>query len=110
VYYSDVGVQIDSDYAEQVGFTTRMLRLADMDNGAIRAAQVIQRRARRDRHEHRVIARMDPQIELGDIGSISETLTGDQTVFSESFIVKSMNLQFRNGELQMTLVGRDSTL
>ena len=110
VYYSDVGVRIDNTFAKDVGFVTRMLRLADMDNGAVRAADVIQKRGRQRRVSHKLVARLNPEIELGDIALISETLTGKGETYEESFIVENLSLQFRNGEQQMVLTGRDNTI
>jgi len=108
IYYSDVAVKNDNTYAAEEGFVTRMYRLPDIDNGAIRAATVMLLRNRQSMKIHKLTARLDPEIELGDIGSVVFTSTGTATSVSESFIVESIRVHFRAGEQQMVLEGRDA--
>jgi hypothetical protein len=110
VYFTNAAVVIDDDYAEQVGFVTRMYRFPDLDNGAIRAARIAQKRARQSRKMHTATCRFHPRLEVGDIASIAFPATSTSRPIVSSFIVESIDFNMENGVQSMKISGRDSTL
>jgi len=107
-YFAYAAVVPDLDFAEDVGFVTRMYRLPDLDTGAIRATQILQQRARQNRKRHSVVSRVNFQFEMGDIANISETLSGTGTAFSESLIIEALSFSISEGNQEMRLEGRDN--
>ena len=108
VYFTYAAVVNDLAFAESTGFVTRLLRLPNLDNGAVKAARILQRRARQSRKSHSISARIDPRIEPGDIVQVYETLTGTGTVILHNIIVESARFSIREGQQAMSISGRDA--
>jgi hypothetical protein len=102
------GVVMDLALAETDGFVTRMYSLPDLDNGFIRAASIIQTRARRSQYGHRVACRINVQFEIGDIAEIDEAVSGTGTSVIGNFVIENITLAISEGRQEMTLSGRDS--
>lgn len=102
------GVVMDLAFAETDGFVTRLYRLPDLDNGFIRAASIMQTRARRSQEKHRVSCRINIQFEIGDIAQVDEVVSGTGTAVVENFVVENISVSISEGKQEMSLVGRDS--
>lgn len=110
VYFTNAAVVIDDDFSEQVGFVTRMYRFPDLDNGAIKAATLAQRRARQARKLHTVVCRFHPRLEVGDIASVAFPATGALVSVEGDFIVEAINFNMESGIQNMQITGRDAEL
>lgn len=108
IYYMDVMTYIDEDAARDAGFSTRILRVPNLENGALRAAQVDARKARQSRERHDMTSRFHPQIETGDKISVRYTVPGIGISVSEAFIVEGVSYRVRAGESEINLQGRSA--
>jgi hypothetical protein len=108
VYYSDVNVLSNGQSAKEIGFVTRIYRLSELDHGAIRAAEVLQKKSRQSMKRHKTQGRISLALEQGDIGAINYVTVDTQETVSESFIVETIQLSLANGEYVMVAEGRDN--
>lgn len=106
VYFSDVGVSLSVETLKDVGFITRMYRLSELDFGAERAAGVYQKKALESRERLDIEQRFDPRVEIGDVLSVSQVLSGTETVYEKSVIVENVDMAIREGDSDMTNSGR----
>ena len=106
VYYSDVGVSINDDTAEQVGFITRMYRLSELSSGAITAAGIYQKKALQKRNMVSISSRLDPRLEIRDILVFDLTVTGTERNIVRSIIVEGIQIKTENGSCKMSVTGR----
>lgn len=106
-YYSEVGFSIDTNAAEDVGFITRVIRIPELDYGAMKTVRIMQRKAREGLHTYSIGSRMNLALEFNDLSNISGILTGTKTPINEEFIVEGLRYQFAHSQLEMTVQGRD---
>lgn len=106
VYGRDVGVSIDLQVAEDVGFITKLYRLPELDTGANEAAAALQRRARQQRTGVTVQQRFDPRIEVTDVLHVDLVVTGTNRQIDRLIIVEDVRVSLRDGEYSMSIVGR----
>lgn len=106
-YFTKVAVTVDPKYAEQFGFVTRMYRFPDLDNGAIAASKIQQRRSREGSYLHSVRTRIRPELEVGDILRLQVTPDGGGAAIDKSFIVERITLQVGDGINATTIDGRE---
>jgi len=107
VYFYDMAVLADEQAAADVGFVTRMYRLPDLESGAIKAARVMQQRARENLHRHAVQCRFNLALELGDIANIVYIRAGSLTEIEEYCIVEAIRFSIRDGQATMDFEGRN---
>ena len=108
VYFTNVAVVVDPIAAKEIGFVTRMYRFPDLDNGAVRAAQVMQKRARQSMKRHELTARISPTLELGDIAHALYTASGTNRNVDVGVIVESLRYQISEGKQAMSITGREN--
>lgn len=108
VYFTNVAVTIDEDYAEDVGFVTRMYRFPDLDNGAVLAAQIIQRKSRQQESMHQIEARYSPRFEIGDIAQVNYITAGPQKVVAKEVIIEGLSINIEPGRNRMQITGREN--
>lgn len=108
VYYSDVNVLSDDQTAEEIGFITRIYKLSELDHGALKAARVMQKKARQSVRKYRVQGRLNLALEIGDVATIEFTAVDTQDSYSESFIVEAIQTNIANGEAYMAIEGRSN--
>ena len=106
VYFSDVAVISDEDTLEDVGFITRMIRVPELDSGALKAAKVAQKRARQSMYKHHVEGRINLALEVDDVASTSYTPENEHQAHNHSFIVESIQMDLSNGNFTMVAEGR----
>lgn len=106
VYFTDTGIQLDLDAFEDFGFITRTFRLPDLDSGAMKAAAVMQLRARQSAEQHQIACRFDPTIEVGDQVTSSVVLPGTGTVVTDIAIIESAQISLAEGKYAMRMKGR----
>jgi hypothetical protein len=106
VYSDDVGVSIDTETAREVGFITKLYRLPELTNGAIRAAGTLQRQARERRIAPTVAQRMDPRIELTDVLHVSLTVAGTLRQIDRYIVVENPSIAMKDGDYSMNITGR----
>jgi len=106
VYYSDVTVLSNEETLEDVGFITRMVRVPELDSGALRAAKVSQKRARQSMYRHHVEGRINLALEIDDVATAAYTPANESLAHNHSFIVESVQLDLSSGNFNMTLEGR----
>lgn len=106
VYFSDVAVISDEDTLEDVGFITRMIRVPELDSGALRAAKVAQKKARQSMYKHHVEGRINLALEVDDVANTSYTPANERQAHSHSFIVESIQIDLSNGNFTMVAEGR----
>lgn len=107
VYHTNVGVSIDEDLLRMRGFVTRMLRLPDLDHGAMVAARGIQERGREKLKMHSIEARLVPHLEMGDICAYETAVSGTGRALSGEFIVESYGISISK-EAKVTISGRNN--
>jgi hypothetical protein len=108
VYYSDVNVLSDPDTAKESGLITRIYRFSELDHGAIRAAEVLQKKSRQNRIRHKFQGRINMALEVGDIAAIQYTTVDTHEDVQENVIVESIQLTISNGDYFMVAEGRDN--
>lgn len=106
IYFSDVGISLDEDILKDVGFVTRLYRLSELDTGADRAAETLQRRALEKRHNVTVIQRFDPRVEPMDILHINLIAKGTNRTIDRQIIVENTSVSLRDGDYSMSIGGR----
>ena len=106
VYYSDVAVISDESTLEEVGFITRMIRVPELDSGALRAAKVAQKKARQSMHKHHVEGRINLALEVDDVATTSYTPANESQARNDSFIVETIQMDLSNGNFTMVAEGR----
>lgn len=108
VYFTNAAVVIDREFAKTHGFVTRMYRLPDLDNGAIRATRIMQKRARQSAFHHSVIMRYNPIYEVGDIAGAVYTASSTGYDEDADIIIEQMQISFANGEAKLVISGREN--
>jgi hypothetical protein len=108
VYYSDVNVLSDPDTAKESGLITRIYRFSELDHGAIRAAEVLQKKSRQNRIRHKFQGRINMALEVGDVAAVQYTTVDTQQDVQENVIVESIQLTISNGDFFMIAEGRDN--
>lgn len=106
IYFTDVGISLNEDVLRDVGFVTRLYRLSELDTGAERAAETLQKRALEKRHSVTVIQRFDPRVEPMDILHINLVAKGTTRTIDRSIIVENTSISMRDGDSGMTIGGR----
>jgi hypothetical protein len=108
VYYSDVAVISDEATLEDVGFITRMIRVPELDSGALKAAKVIQKKARQSMYKHHTEGRINLALEIDDVATSSYTPANEHQSRVSSFIVESIQLDLASDNTTMTVEGREN--
>jgi len=107
VYFTNVAVVVDRDYADEHGFTTRMYRFPDLEQDAVNAAKMQQEMAREKMKKHKIICRIMPQLELGDIANVNLSKSGTGTSVDDDIIVESIQYNLVDGKQLMSISGRE---
>lgn len=108
VYYENVGTINNSTYASQYGFTTRVYRMPNLSNGALRAAKIIQQRELEGAKMHSLTIRPDIRIQLGDILHVVYTAAGSGRSQSFDIVVTEigMSISGEGARHSMSIQGR----
>lgn len=106
VYYRDVGVANSDLTAAQVGLITRLYRLSELDNGAVRATKRIQQIAIEQRQIVRVQSRFDMRLQIADLLLFDIIVTSTQRHIVDEIIVQDIQLDLRDGGYSMNVSGR----
>ena len=106
VYYTDIAFVSNSDYADEEGFNTRVLKLGSLDTGAKNAAEILLRKAYQKQKMHSFAMRPDIRLWAGDIIDVTYTLPGTSTVVNPVGIIESLSIEIREGEYSMTVEAR----
>lgn len=107
VYSYDVGFVNNIAFANSEGFMTRVLKLSNLDTGAITAGRIMLEKALEKEKTHQLELRPDIRIEPGDILDFTYTLSGTGTSINYSIIIEGISLGIRDGELIMNVQGRE---
>ena len=108
VYYSDVKVLSNNLTAKVLGFITRIFRLSELDHGALKAAEMIQKKARQNTRRYKIQARINLALEVGDIADIEYTTVDTNETINDSFIAETIQLYLSNGDSYMIVEGRSN--
>jgi len=109
VYYSDVAVSVDATIAKEVGLITRMYRMSELETGAVKAAKMLQRKARERRDTVEVNGRFDARVEIGDILVVDTVLTSTGRVIQKNVIVEAVSINATDSRFSMRVSGRKSS-
>jgi hypothetical protein len=93
-------------YADEIGYTFRMIRLNSLDSGYRKAASTILRRAMEDGEAHKIEMRPDLRVQPNDVLSISTTVSGTERSLIYAVHVSSTGLSIENGIATLALEGR----
>jgi hypothetical protein len=111
VYYSDVDLSLDEEFAAADGFLTRIMRLPNLEADAMESARVLQDQARQHQKVHDVTCRPDAHIEPGDEVEFFYSTPGGASAH-RTMIVEGVSLQIvaEGGKINwgMGLQGRDA--
>lgn len=107
VYYENIETMQYTNYADDYGFATRVLRLSNCEHSATLIAKKIADRAMQNMRRHEVRARPDIQVEPGDTVRVQYTLTGTGTAIDDTFLVEDVSIQMTVGNNNMILSGRE---
>ena len=108
VYFTDVAVVIDTEYIDEYGFATRLIRLPDLDEG-IQAGAKLQQKSRKNMKQRSGTFRFDPRIEYEDAAQIRQTIDSVDLEVDETFIVQGISINISPSKNQMKLKGRLET-
>jgi hypothetical protein len=108
VYYSDVNVLSSIQTAKEMGFITRIYRLAELDHGAIKAAEIMQKKARQNTRRYKVQGRLNLALEVDDVAVIQFLTVDTKETINDSFIVETIRLYIANGDNYMIAEGRSN--
>jgi hypothetical protein len=106
----EVKTMRNAGFARELGFATRVMRMPDLDTGAMRAAYIILQRKLESFHRHSITTRPDLALEVGDIYSFSYIASGTERIETRDIIVESISLDFsmlRKINSNMTISGRE---
>ena len=107
IYYMDVKTYQYLDFASRFGLSTKVIRMPNLEQGALKAAKISLKRSLEQSEMHRIIMRPDLRIEPGDIINIAYTTTGAIKVWSISLIVESVDFKTSYNSLNsMEVSGR----
>lgn len=109
VYGNDIGVSVDLSVAEHFGMITRTIRIPNLDNGYMKVARIMQAKARQSLEQHALMARLMPELEVGDaliVSGLTVPATGE--TINERIAVENINVQYLP-EPSMTIQGRSDT-
>jgi len=99
-------IQFD-DFHKEHGFSTKVFRFPNLDVGASRAAQIFLQRLFEGRRRHEVAIRPNMKLEIGDIISVSETLTSTGTLEEADVIIEGIGLNVTSKNSAMLVRGRE---
>lgn len=105
VQFTKAAAVNDIEYAKDVGFVTRLLNFSDLDNGAIAATRIVQRKGREQRYQFDIVGRFHPSLELGDVAKISK-VTGNNVALDYLITIESVNINQLKATFTMTAKGR----
>lgn len=91
----DVKTIQNAGFAHDLGFATRMMRMPDLGNGAMRAARLILQKILEARIQHDCSIRVDLAVEPGDVYSFSYVAAGTGASVSVQMVVESCTLDHR---------------
>lgn len=106
VYYKDVTTIVDTDFLEDYGFMTRVLRLSNLDTGADFAAETIAKRTRERQTMYRITCRPDLRVEPGDVITVIFTESGTARSTNVTLFVEQVSLSIRSGEYVQVINAR----
>ena len=89
----DVKTMQLSNFAEELGFATRLFRMPDLTSGANRAAILTLRKIYESYRKHSFSTRPNLEVEVGDIYVLSYTAYGTKTVVNRLVIVETVNTE-----------------
>jgi hypothetical protein len=105
VYFTDVAVVIDEEYLQEYGFSTRLIKVPDLDQG-IRAGTRMQDRARKSQNNREISMRYDPRIEYRDVvRAIVESKTAQGTL-DANCLVENMRVTLKENSNELVVSGR----
>jgi hypothetical protein len=107
VYYSDVKTLLNNDYRDMFGFATKVYRMPNLDQGAIRAAYLQLKNYFREHLVHAIQIRPDIRLELGDKLYVAYAATGTGTAIEFTLTIDSFALQIGPSNSSMSITGRE---
>jgi hypothetical protein len=105
VYFTDVAVVVDTDYLDEYGFHTSLIRLPDLDEG-IQAGIKMQDKARKNMQQRGATFRFNPLVEFEDAIQLSASIESSGLTVDDKFIVENMNINISPTKNSMKLKGR----
>ena len=98
IYYTNVSINTSADTADEVGLVTRLYRLSNLETGAIRATQILQRIALERRYPIYLDQRFDPRLVVADVLLIDVYLTGTNRHIQDTCIIEDIqtNIQTKS--------------
>lgn len=85
----------DADYARTLGFSTRLYQMSDLNVGAIRAAQVIQKKAFEASHSHQLTLRPDLDIVIGDVYLLEYISSISGRLIDKDIIIEGVSVNIK---------------
>lgn len=108
---SDVVTVQNKSFSQALGFSTRLMRVPNLDTGAVEATQRTMEKVYQRRIMHDLKIRPDFRIELGDILDIAYVASGTDRVESFSIIVETCDHSFQQSDdsvsASMSVTGRE---
>lgn len=105
VYFTDTAVVIDRTHLAEYGFSTKLIKIPDLDQG-VRAGTRLMERARKAQVNNEIAMRYDPRIEYRDVARavlISKTAQGELDV---NCLVENMRITLRESSNELVVSGR----
>jgi hypothetical protein len=97
------------DFAQALGFATRVYRFPNLDVGAFRAARIMLQRLFEKAKPHTVRMRPDARLVPGDILALNYNVSGTGTAIAKNIITENVGLQFTPEAVSMNVQGRETT-
>ena len=107
----DVKTYQNADFAEALGFSTKLMRLPNLTVGALHAAVIMMRKTYESRHTHELTIRPDLALIVGDVYKINYTPWGSVNTQIADVIIESIQFTFQmvgsNIDSSMVVRGRE---
>lgn len=99
------------DFAKHLGLSTKLMRMPDLDIGALKATDVALRKIFEKFRTHHLVIRPDLALVVGDVYSLTYTASGTGRVESHQIIIESVVVEIGMAQnkltSKMTLDGRE---
>ena len=108
IYYVNVGVNTSAETAKQVGLITKLYRLSNLNDGAIKATQILQKLALERRYPVYIKERFDPRVIIGDRVTVDLIASGTLTPITDQAIIEGIRIMLNDGQYSFEMDGRKS--
>ena len=108
IYYVNVSVNTSADTAKEVGLVTKLYRLSNLNDGAVKATQILQRLALERRFPTYIKERFDPRVVIGDRVAVDMIISGTLTHIEDRSIVENASIMLSDGQYTFEMNGRRS--